>query len=73
MVLTAVGVAVTLLGIALIVLPGPAFLVLPLGLVVLASEHDGVARLLHSGLVRWPTAPEPLQGLRRKLAARLGL
>jgi tellurite resistance protein TerC len=33
-----IGGTVLLIGIALIVLPGPAFLVIPLGLVILASE-----------------------------------
>ena len=33
-----VGMVVTLAGIAMIVLPGPAFIVLPLGLAILATE-----------------------------------
>ena len=33
-----VGIAVTLAGVAMIVLPGPAFIVLPLGLAILATE-----------------------------------
>lgn len=40
------GVVVTLLGVALIVLPGPAFIVLPLGLALLATEFHWARRLL---------------------------
>ena len=35
-----VGGTVTLVGIALIVLPGPAFIVIPIGLAILATEFD---------------------------------
>ncbi|MCW8878368.1 MAG: PGPGW domain-containing protein [Kangiellaceae bacterium] len=38
-VITVVGVFVTLLGMVLIVLPGPAFLILPIGLGILAIEY----------------------------------
>ncbi len=37
-VIAIIGGTVTLIGIALIVLPGPAFLVIPLGLSILATE-----------------------------------
>ena len=40
------GSTVLLIGIALIVLPGPAFIVIPLGLVILASEFAWARRLL---------------------------
>ncbi len=35
-----VGGAITLVGVALIVLPGPAFIVIPIGLAILATEFD---------------------------------
>ena len=38
LVVAIIGGSVLLIGIALIVLPGPAFIVIPLGLVILASE-----------------------------------
>src|SRR4051794_22274407 len=41
-----VGTTILLIGIALIVLPGPAVLVIPLGLAVLASEFFWAQRVL---------------------------
>ncbi len=41
-----VGFTVLLVGIAMIVLPGPAFIVIPLGLAILATEFVWAARLL---------------------------
>ena len=44
-----IGGTIVLIGIALLVLPGPAFIVIPLGLVVLASEFAWARRLLRRG------------------------
>ena len=44
-----IGGTIVLIGIALIVLPGPAFVVIPLGLLILASEFAWARRLLHRG------------------------
>lgn len=44
-----IGGTIVLLGIALIVLPGPAFIVIPLGLLVLGSEFAWARRLLRRG------------------------
>jgi tellurite resistance protein TerC len=41
-----VGFSVLLVGIAMIVLPGPAFIVIPLGLAILATEFVWAAKLL---------------------------
>lgn len=41
-----VGSAVLLAGVALLVLPGPAFLVIPAGLAILATEFPWARRLL---------------------------
>lgn len=41
-----VGSALLLIGIAMIVLPGPAFIVIPLGLGILATEFEWARRLL---------------------------
>jgi tellurite resistance protein TerC len=47
-----VGVSVLAFGVALIVLPGPAVVVIPLGLGILAKEFLWARRLLHSILNR---------------------
>ena len=51
---TVVGGTVLALGIALIVLPGPAFIVIPAGLAILAVEFAGARRWLNKprGLLR---------------------
>lgn len=41
-----VGMTVLLFGIALLVLPGPAFVVIPVGLAILATEYAWARRLL---------------------------
>jgi len=45
-VVAVVGGTVTLIGIALIILPGPAFLVIPIGLSILATEFVWARRFL---------------------------
>lgn len=42
-----VGTTVLLIGVALLVLPGPAFIVIPLGLGILATEFVWARRLLN--------------------------
>jgi len=55
-----VGSLVLIIGIAMIVLPGPAVIVIPAGLAILALEFAWAKRLLvevkerGSGLLRWP-------------------
>lgn len=44
------GVSVTLVGLIMLVTPGPAFIVLPVGLYMLALEFDWAERLLHRTL-----------------------
>lgn len=46
LVVTVVGGTVVLLGLLLLVLPGPAFVVLPLGLAILATEFVWARRML---------------------------
>ncbi len=41
-----IGFTVLLIGLALIVLPGPAFIVIPVGLAILATEFAWARRLL---------------------------
>ncbi|MDP4173407.1 MAG: PGPGW domain-containing protein [Bacteroidota bacterium] len=43
-----VGFTVTLIGVAMIVLPGPAFIVIPAGLAILATEFLWARKLLDS-------------------------
>jgi uncharacterized protein (TIGR02611 family) len=38
-IVTVIGATVLLIGIALLVLPGPAFIVIPIGLAILATEY----------------------------------
>src|SRR6266498_753377 len=38
-IITVIGATVLLIGIALLVLPGPAFIVIPIGLAILATEY----------------------------------
>ena len=45
-VVAVVGGTVTLIGIALIVLPGPAFIIIPIGLSILATEFVWAKRFL---------------------------
>ena len=44
------GISVTLAGLALLVLPGPAFVVIPIGLAMLALEFAWAERLLDKAL-----------------------
>jgi tellurite resistance protein TerC len=47
-VILVVGLSVLAIGVALIVLPGPAFVVIPVGLAILATEFVWARRLLHN-------------------------
>jgi tellurite resistance protein TerC len=47
-IVSVVGGTVLIIGIALLVLPGPAFLVIPLGLGILATEFVWAQRLLRN-------------------------
>ena len=46
LIVAVVGITVLLIGIAMIALPGPAFIVIPLGLAILATEFVWAKRLL---------------------------
>jgi uncharacterized protein (TIGR02611 family) len=45
-IVSVIGVTVLLIGIALLVLPGPAFIVIPVGLAILATEYAWARRWL---------------------------
>ena len=49
LIVSVIGVTVVLIGIALLVLPGPAFIVIPVGLLILASEFAWARLLLIRG------------------------
>ena len=51
-----IGSTVVLFGLALVVLPGPAALVVPLGLAILATEFAWARRLIRRGGVAWRQA-----------------
>lgn len=51
LVYSVVGLTVLLIGIAMILLPGPAFIVIPLGLAILASEYAWARRIFRRGSV----------------------
>jgi hypothetical protein len=56
------GVIVTLTGVALLVLPGPAFVVIPIGLAMLAMEFAWAERWLERALVQAQAAQEKAAG-----------
>ena len=65
-IVSVVGATVVLIGIALLVLPGPAFVVIPVGLAILATEYawarrGGSKKLGESRAMLFPVAnvPEP--------------
>jgi uncharacterized protein (TIGR02611 family) len=45
-IVSVIGATVLLIGVALLVLPGPAFIVIPVGLAILASEYAWARRWL---------------------------
>ncbi len=52
------GVIVTLMGLAMLLLPGPAFLVIPIGLAILALEFAWAESLLEKALVQGEKAKQ---------------
>lgn len=51
-----IGTTVVLFGLALVILPGPAVVVVPLGLAILATEFAWARRLVRRGGVVWSKA-----------------
>jgi uncharacterized protein (TIGR02611 family) len=51
LIVAVIGVTVVLFGIALIILPGPAFIVIPVGLAILATEFVWARRVIRRGQV----------------------
>ena len=53
LIVAVIGITVVLFGLALTVLPGPAVLVVPLGLAILATEFAWARRLIRRGGAVW--------------------
>lgn len=58
-IVTIVGLSVLGIGIAMIVLPGPAIIVIPIGLGILATEFVWARKLLHTIKDRLPKRASP--------------
>lgn len=56
MIVAVIGTTLVLFGLALVVLPGPAVVVVPLGLALLATEFAWARRLIRRGGVAWGKA-----------------
>lgn len=56
LIVTVVGTTILLAGVALLVLPGPAFAVIPVGLAVLAIEFEWARRLLRRARDYWSSS-----------------
>lgn len=54
LVVALIGITILGIGVAMIVLPGPAIVVIPIGLGVLATEFVWARRLLHDIKARFP-------------------
>jgi len=61
LVVAVVGGTILLVGVLLVVLPGPAFLVIPVGLAILALEFEWARRALRRARDAWkpPDPPGP--------------
>lgn len=62
MIVAVIGSTVVLFGLALIILPGPAIVVVPLGLALLATEFAWARRLIRRGGVFWGQARRRWRG-----------
>jgi uncharacterized protein (TIGR02611 family) len=60
------GATVALAGVAMLVLPGPAFVVIPVGLALLALEFAWAERLLERAVDQAEKAKQKAGGLRRR-------
>ena len=56
LIVAVIGTTVVVFGLALIILPGPAVVVVPLGLALLATEFAWARRLIRRGGVVWGRA-----------------
>ena len=70
-----IGFTVLVIGVAMIVLPGPAFIVIPIGLGILATEFIWARRAMRSakGAVAKVRRKSGLKGWLRRLKTRAGV
>ena len=68
LIVTVIGITVVLFGIALIVLPGPAFIVIPVGLGILATEFAWARRAVRRARVMIAKARGRESGKARRMA-----
>ena len=64
LIVAVIGTTILLFGLALVVLPGPALVVIPLGLAILATEFAWARRLIKHGRYMWENARR--RGWRRR-------
>lgn len=69
-VVTIVGTAVALTGVVMIVTPGPAFVLIPLGLAILATEFEWAYRLLEKAKDQARKAKEKSEAMDPKVRRR---
>jgi len=69
-IVSVVGATVLLIGIALLVLPGPAFVVIPVGLAILATEYAWARRWLRKGR---QIASDVVSGRKRQIRTAKGI
>lgn len=72
MVIGLVGITILLIGIALIVLPGPAFLLIPLGLAILGIEFAWARHWLRVVKKRAKDIKQSAEDIKRKTSNLLG-
>ena len=63
-----IGFTVLLIGIAMVVLPGPAVVVIPLGLTILASEFVWARRVLRKGKSYFEKGKKKLKKAKKQIA-----
>ncbi|MGZ4476564.1 MAG: PGPGW domain-containing protein [Nocardioides sp.] len=69
-VVAVVGTLVTLVGVVMIVTPGPAFVLIPLGLAILATEFEFAQRWLHTARRKAREAKERAESVDPKVRRR---
>lgn len=68
LVVAVIGITIVLLGVAMVVLPGPAFIVIPVGLGILATEFAWARRMVRRARVMIAKARGRESGKARVLA-----
>lgn len=69
LIVAVIGITILLLGIVMVVLPGPAFIVIPIGLAVLATEFAWARRAVRRARVMIAKARGRESGKKRMMAS----